>query len=130
MIRFILLLTVFVLPQTIQAQLLSVSGYVKNHFTGQAIENAAIYESISGIGTITNKEGYYRLLLNGGKQNLKISGFGFESVATGFMLTSDTIISVDLMPLNLSSSKVAAGNRHQTDSVEPAEKPVPAKKHK
>lgn len=129
LIRFIVFLTIVVLPQSIQGQLLSVSGYIKNHISGQAIESAAIYESVSGIGTITNKDGYYRLLLNEGKQKLKISSIGYESVISEFIMKSDTIISIDMKPQNL-ATKVVAGNRQQNDTVDSEGKQSTSKKQK
>jgi hypothetical protein len=129
-IPIFILITAFVFPQHIQGQLLSVSGYVKNQLTGQVIENAAIYESISGIGTITNGDGYYRLLLNRGKQNLKISGLGYKSFSAAFTMTSDTIISIELKPENMPSGKIVAGNSQSKDSVDKSESAVPEKKQK
>jgi hypothetical protein len=129
-ISFILFFTAFILPQHIQGQLVSVSGYVKNHLSGQAIENATIYESISGIGTISNKDGYYKLLLIRGKQNLKISGLGYESFSSAFTMTSDTIISIELKPMNMPSGKIVAGNRQQKDSAQRAEPAASVKKQK
>jgi len=126
LIPFMLFFTAFVLPQSVAGQLMSVSGYVNNQLSGQAMESAAVYESISGIGTITNQEGYYRLLLNRGNQHLKVSSFGYDTVSLKFTMTADTIISFDLKPVNESADKIVAKNRHHKDSagsVEPSVSP-------
>ncbi len=120
-IQIIFLGFVFIFPQPAQAQLLSVSGYVKNFISGQAIENATVYESVSGIGTITNSEGYYRLLLNKGQQNLRISSTGYEIYNSSFTMVSDTIVSVELKPRNLTDTKIVAGNKLKKDSTGNAE---------
>ncbi|WP_372949906.1 carboxypeptidase-like regulatory domain-containing protein [Mariniphaga sp.] len=117
MIRLFFLGIVFIFPQAAEAQLLSLSGYVKNFITGEPVENAAIYEADSGIGTITNKDGYYKLLLQKGEQRLKISSTGSESYNATFVMVSDTIISVELKPLNFSGNSVVAGNKVVKDSV-------------
>ncbi len=117
MIRLFFLGIVFIFPQAAEAQLLSLSGYVKNFITGEPVENAAIYEADSGIGTITNKDGYYKLLLQKGEQKLKISSTGSESYNATFVMVSDTIISVELKPLNFSENSVVAGNKVVKDSV-------------
>jgi hypothetical protein len=96
------------LPSQGQAQLISVSGFVKNQSTGKAKGNATVFESVSGIGTITNSEGYYRLLLNPGQQKLEISSAGFDKYSSTFKLVNDTIISVELVSLNLSQEKTDA----------------------
>jgi len=84
MFRLFFLGVVVIFPFAAEAQLLSVSGYVKNYISGQPIENVTIYETNSGIGTITNSDGFYRLLLQSGEQQLKISSAGFEDFKTTF----------------------------------------------
>ncbi|HDR51342.1 MAG TPA: carboxypeptidase-like regulatory domain-containing protein [Mariniphaga anaerophila] len=128
-IHFFLFCAVFILPQPGQAQLLSVSGYVKDYLTGQAVENATIYETVSGIGTITNADGYYRLLLNRGQQDLKISSARFEKFTCSFQLSSDTIISVNLKQENMPAA-IVAGNNQQSDSVETGNKTEKTRKRK
>lgn len=129
-LNFLFFWVVLFLPQLGQAQLLSVSGYVKDFISGAAIENATVYETVSGIGTISNKDGFYRLLLKKGEQNLKISRTGFEPRTASFNLVSDTIVSVNLLPQNMINPKVFAGNKLQNDSGTPEFKPEQEKKRK
>ncbi len=93
-----------------QAQMVSVSGYVKNQLTGEAIRDVSVFESISGVGTITNKDGFYRLLLNPEQQKLEISSPDFNLYESTFKLVTDTIIVVELTPCNLSDSESNPGN--------------------
>lgn len=88
-----------------QAQMVYVSGFVKNHASGKMKGNVSVFESVSGIGTITNSDGYYRLLLNPGLQKLEISSPGFITYSSTFTLRADTIISVELVPLSFSPEK-------------------------
>jgi hypothetical protein len=96
------------LPHPGTAQMISVSGYVKNYVSDKAIENASIYETFSGIGTISNSNGYYHLLLKPGKQHLDVSYTGFEKYSKEFQLTGDTIISVQLIPENFGGKVIVA----------------------
>ena len=105
----ILLFGVFVLfPYAGNAQMISVSGVVKDYVSDNAIENASIYEAFSGIGTISNSNGYYHLLLKPGNQQLNISSPGFEKYSQEFRLTGDTIISVQLIPINFGERETVA----------------------
>jgi len=105
----ILLFGVFILfPHAGNAQMISVSGVVKNYVTDRAIENASIYEAFSGIGTISNSDGYYHLLLKPGKQHLNITSPGFEKYSQEFRLTGDTIISLQLIPVNFGEKEIVA----------------------
>lgn len=110
-------------PRFAQAQLLSLSGYVKNFITGKPVENATIYEANTGIGTISNADGYYKLLLQKGKQELKVTSPGCQTYNYSFIMASDTIISVDLKSSNLSEKTVAKGNMLKNDSVSEQKKP-------
>ena len=108
--------------------MVSVSGYVKNQNTGEVRKNATIYESISGIGTITNNEGYYRLLLNQGERKLEFSSPGFSSVTSVFNMKADTTITVELIPLASAPLKPEGENVQQNDedsstSQKPLRKP-------
>jgi hypothetical protein len=105
---FFLFSLIFLSPNYAFAQLISVSGFVKNQSTGAIKRNVAVFESVSGVGTITNNEGYYRLLLSPGQQKIEISSADFYSYKSTFNLIADTIITVELIPLNPSVMKTAA----------------------
>jgi hypothetical protein len=117
-ILFPLFVFLFV-PIAGMAQMVSVSGYVKNQTTGEVKKNVTIFESNSGIGTISNNEGYYRLLLNPGKLKLEFSSPGFSNVTSAFVMKADTTISVELVPLASPSDKTEGGHEQQKDDVSP-----------
>ncbi len=98
----------FLIPFHSKAQFNSISGFVKNVSTGEVKKHATVFESVSGIGTITNSDGYYRLLLTTGQQKLEISSPGFNKYTSSFYLRTDTIISVELIPLELTQEKDVA----------------------
>lgn len=130
MFRLFLLGVVFIFPRAAEAQLLTVSGVVKNYISGQPIENATIYEAISGIGTITNSDGSYKLLLQRGDRSLKISSPGLADFTTVFSMAKDTVISVHLKPQNFSEKNVVAGNKSERDSAIESENVISARKRK
>jgi hypothetical protein len=130
MFRLFFLGVVIIFPLSTEAQLLSLSGYVKNFISGEPIENAAIYEVSSGIGTITNRDGYYKLLLQKGEQKLKITSAGNLSFISTFNMESDTIVSVELKPENYIENKVVAGNKMEKESVSEKEKSTSVRKRR
>lgn len=85
-------------PNLSGAQVVTVSGYVNNSTNGEAIENVSILESNSGIGTISNKNGFYRLVLHGSDIQLKITTDGFKDFTQQLALSSDTTLVVKLEP--------------------------------
>ena len=98
---FFLFCLFILLPVRGGAQYVSVSGVVRNQTTGETKSNVNVYEAQSGIGTITNRDGHYRLVLSSGKRQIEISSPGYNTFSSTFNLLSDTIISVSLTPLNI-----------------------------
>ena len=88
----------FILPNFCWAQFISVSGYVNDGRSGNVLKNVSIFETNSGIGTITNQNGFYKLLLEKGSISLKISNDGFQNFSTTMDLNSDTTLLVKLQP--------------------------------
>lgn len=126
-LNYLILLGIIIIPEYGQAQLLSVSGYVKNFVSDKVIESATVYEIDSGIGTITNNEGYYKLLLKPGKQHLTISYPGFGNYSQEFELRKDTIFTVSLKPENFKNQELADGNKILADQEKIEKKSEPKK---
>ena len=102
------------MPDISEAQFYSVSGYITNSVNERGIENASVFENNSGTGTISNNNGYYRLLLNPGKTNLIISRPGFETYSATFELKKDTVISAGLNSNPFPGKKIVVENDSET----------------
>ena len=96
-------------PLISNSQLVSISGNITNVKSGIAIENVSVYESLKKIGTISNENGFYKLLLKPGETKLIFSSNGFNEITNSFVLKADTILKVKLEP---AESK----NRHNVES--------------
>lgn len=107
--HFIYFLFVFIFAFAGQgaAQMITVSGFVNNLDTGKPKKNTAVLETISMVGTITNNDGYFRLLLKPGQKIIEFSSPGYMTHTSSFILASDTTFTVDLIPLV--SQSLAAG---------------------
>ncbi len=93
-----LLILLLVLSNWVEAQMITVSGYVTHQLDGTALENVTIFDSVSGIGTISDKNGYYKLMLSPGKLNLIFSEQGFYKLTQQFISASDTTLKIILVP--------------------------------
>lgn len=109
--HFICLL--LLIPGVGWAQVVTVSGYVNNGLTGKAMENVNIFESNSGIGTITNQNGFYKLTLNNKTIQLKIDSDGFKPYNELLTLKSDTLLIVNLPPVETSKKKAKKNDELQ-----------------
>ena len=76
----------------------TVSGYMTDASSGESLISAALVESGSGQGTVTNNYGYYTLTLPAGEVNLSYSYIGYETVEMQLRLTRDTVIHVAFNP--------------------------------
>ena len=111
--------------------MISVSGVVTNNDTGNPEAKVTVYESTSGIGTITNKQGYYRLLLRTGKREIEFSGTGFTSVKKEFELVADTVLTVELKPVateGITAEPAGVADLDQDLTTGPVKQPAKRKK--
>lgn len=98
-------LLLLVIPGMGWAQIVSITGYVNNGANGKALENVSIFDKNSGIGTITNQNGFYKLILDKGDVDLSISNGGFQPVLNHVKVVSDTTLVVSLQPLLSSKNR-------------------------
>lgn len=89
---------IMLLPVLGKAQLVTISGNVIHSKSGKALENVNIFESFSNIGTITNEDGFFKLVLSQGELNLNITDNGFKDLSKQLVLKGDTILTVELEP--------------------------------
>ena len=103
-VSYHLFLLCLFLPVFGNAQLVLVTGSIINEKTGNYLENVSILESVSGIGTITNMNGFFSLMLKPGNTEIVISHEGFKDFSQKMVLKADTSLIVSLVPvLNLKS---------------------------
>ena len=79
-------------------QFMTITGYVNDSSNGKALENVSIFEKNSGIGTISNQNGFYRLVLLKKDIDLRVTNDGFKAFASQMQLNSDTTLVVKLEP--------------------------------
>ena len=110
MISFTVFIILCVFPGYTHAQWITISGYVRHSVTDVAIENASIFEKHSEIGTISNRDGFFKLMLNQGRQNLSFSENGYKTFSESLVLKRDTTLIVHLKP------EISPRNRHRSDT--------------
>lgn len=114
----VLILYMF-LPFLGDAQLIVVTGNVLNEKTGTALENVGIFESFSGIGTITNVSGFFSLMLKPGEAEFVITQSGYKNLSKKMVLHADTTITLSLAPqINPKSKAKDAENQKTAEKTE------------
>ena len=98
-----------------------IQGYVRDSLTHENLPGAHIYLPVLGVGTTTNGQGYFQMMLPEGPQNLRISYLGYQTQTQN--LSVDTILfleaflsqRIDLPAILVTDSTRAA---HQTFNPE------------
>ena len=106
-ISFCVFILMCVLPGYTHAQFITISGYVTHSLTGAAIENVSVFEKHTEIGTISNKDGFFKLMLQPGHFNLSFSENGYKTFSENMVLKSDTTMVIHLKPV------LSDKNRHR-----------------
>lgn len=95
----ILLLLILILPFIGKSQYVAISGKISSLNGGSSLENVNVYEALSMIGTITNKYGFYKLILKKGEVDLLITLDGYKKYTQTMKIENDTTLNIKLLPL-------------------------------
>ncbi len=86
-------------PFTGIAQYITVTGFVTSEKNGNYLENVNIYESVSTIGTLSDKNGFYHLMLPPGTIKLTATFDGFKDFSKQMTIKKDTVLTIKLKPV-------------------------------
>jgi len=89
----------------------TVSGYIKDLKTGEALINANVFTHDETSGTETNEYGFYSLTVPSGQQSLYYTYLGYMTDIKELSLRYDTIVNVKLNPNNLLDEIVITDQR-------------------
>ncbi len=94
-IRNLLCLLLFTISSLVYGQQkYTISGYMTEKKSGEALIGAAVYDSLSAKGAVSNNYGYYTITLPRGEVKLGYSYIGYNESVKKFKLTKDTIINL------------------------------------
>ena len=85
-------------PATVEAEPVTLSGYVEDAASGERLIGATIYEPVSGRGTVSNEYGFYSLTLPPGAYRLQVGYLGYQSAVLDAVLNRDLRRVVPLEP--------------------------------
>ncbi len=112
-LSFNAILFLTLIPIISSGQLSILNGTITNQKTGNIIQSVNILELNSGIGTISNAEGAFSLMLKPGKAELVITHPEFKEFSRKLMLKNDTTVAVNLVPIaNLKSKNKNSDGRN------------------
>ena len=112
-ISFLLLLTLSLSAQ----ERYTISGYVRDAASGEALPGANVAILESGRGTVSNEYGYYALRLESGNYRLITSYVGYASLGISIHLTGDTVMDLELLSTSLRLEEVSISGLRPNDNI-------------
>ncbi|MGY6561038.1 MAG: TonB-dependent receptor [Luteibaculaceae bacterium] len=97
-LRILLILLLSVLFATTHAQNVTVSGFVKDANSGEALIGSTVINLRNGQGTVSNSYGFYSLTQKKDSLTLRISYVGYETRVFSIAPKRDTTLQVFLKP--------------------------------
>lgn len=116
----ILLILMVLSAQFLFGQKHSISGYVTDLNSGEALVGATIWDNTSKTGAMTNTYGLFQLHLPEGQRQLSIKYVGYNEKEVTIQLKKDTLINIALNTNNLLEEVVISEKRGQEFLLSPS----------
>ncbi len=104
----------FMAVHSVFAQRYTISGHITDKASGETLISAAVFDSSSSKGSVTNNFGYYSLTLPAGNVTLEYSYIGYRTSKQDFHLQGDTVLNIQLDQDNMLEEVTVIGNRTET----------------
>ncbi len=114
----------------INAQTSTISGYIKDKHSGEALIGATCYIPALKKGITSNQYGYYSLTLPSGKHTIIFSFIGYETQDITLDLTENKVLDILMAEENLQIDDVivyATRRDHNIESAEMSKEKIPVK---
>lgn len=116
-LRWPVMLALFCLILQLQAQKVTLNGYVKDAENGEALIGANIVVKGTSTGAITNAYGYYSLSLKPGPYTILYSYVGFSESEKKLNLQADQTLSIELTPSAEMLNEVVVSSERQNSNI-------------
>lgn len=92
----------------------TLSGYVTDSASGQAIPGAYLFDALHRNGTTTNAYGFFSFSAISGAYQLKAGMLGYQTLDLNLLLDADRQINIELSPQVQAISPIVVSDMHQT----------------
>ena len=115
--KFLLLIPLFSLISLNSYGRETISGYIRDASTGEALIAANVIIEELGTGTSTNAYGYYALSLEPGVYTLIFSYVGYETVTRVVTLSKGLVLNIELKELLLELEEVTISSTRSNENI-------------
>jgi CarboxypepD_reg-like domain/TonB-dependent Receptor Plug Domain len=95
----------------------TISGYVRDAATGEALIAANVIIEELGTGTSTNEYGYYALSLEAGEYTFMFSYVGYETIRRKFSLKEEVVLDMELSEIPLEIAEVTVSSMRNNANI-------------
>lgn len=106
-----IVVTIITIQSTAAQKRYTISGYIRDRESTEALISATVYNPGSQSGTSSNQYGFYSLTLNQGEIELVFSYVGYTPQHKRFILSKDTVINMDLTAGSMLKEAVVSSRR-------------------
>jgi len=99
----------------------TISGYVKDIKTGEALIGASIIDTVHKSGCKTNSYGFYSFTLRTGEHVIKYRYIGYDSKEQKINLTANITLNVELNQLSVQTKEVVVTGERGDDNIKNTE---------
>ncbi len=118
---YLVLFLLLIMSLKTEAQLYTISGYVKEKSSGEPMIGANVYIKETLKGTTTNQYGFYSLTVPGGNVTLVISYVGFVNREFPLVLDKDTRVNTELEVFAIETKEVTITAEKEDRNVQSTE---------
>lgn len=94
----------------------TISGYIQDAETGEALISANLFEAKNGVGTVSNLYGFYSMTLPTDSVYLNFSYIGYQSQTVGIYLDKDVTLNIKLgQSVELEAVEIVATNAQKIE---------------
>lgn len=108
----------------IQAQNVTISGYVKDIENGEALIGVSVYTDAPRYGTVTNAYGFYSLTVPAGKYNLIYSYLGYTQVTNPITVKANVSLNISLSEASQELNEVTVTDKRLDENLKTPEMSV------
>lgn len=114
---FILLVMLCLTTSLLAQKKATISGYIKDAETGEALIGATIFVKDKTIGIISNSYGFYSLTLPHGKYSLCYSFIGYKTIIKDVEIKGDITLSIDISPDTKSLEEIVVSDKRMDENI-------------
>ena len=118
--RSVLSILILLCSTILFAQKYTISGYVKDAKSGEAISGVNVYFVDINKGTATNTYGYYSITVESGEYLFKIQAVGYRSFQENINLNKSIRKDIELTPIVYTKQEVVVSATRSDDNVRAA----------